>query len=120
MFKLPVYFISDNHFTLNIDPNEKERRNRLYKVFEQIKSTGGTLVIGGDFFDFWFNYKNMLPSGYADLMEQLDRLNQAGISIHFVLGNHDYGEHYCKCDIDDKEHYQVQYGKLSQKRFKIE
>ena len=90
MFKLPVYFISDNHFTLNINPDEKERRNRLYKVFEQIKSTGGTLVIGGDFFDFWFNYKNMLPSGYVDLMEQLDRLNQAGISIHFVLGNHDY------------------------------
>jgi len=90
VFKQPVYFISDNHFTLDIDPNEKERRNRLYKVFEKIKSTGGTLVIGGDFFDFWFNYKDMIPAGYVDLMDQLDGLNQAGISIHFVLGNHDY------------------------------
>ena len=90
MFTQPVYFISDNHFTLNIDPPEKERRNRLFQFFEQIKSTGGTLVIGGDFFDFWFNYKNMIPAGYVDLMEHLDGINQAGISIHFVLGNHDY------------------------------
>ena len=90
MFKQPVYFISDNHFKLEINPYEAERRDHLYQVFEKIKSTGGSLVIGGDFFDFWFNYKEFIPSGYIDLMEQLAQLNQAGISIHFVLGNHDY------------------------------
>ena len=90
MFKQPVYFISDNHFTLDIDLHEKERRNRLYQVFEHIKSTGGTLVIGGDFFDFWFDYHYVLPAGYVDLLEQLHQLNQSGIDIHFVLGNHDY------------------------------
>ena len=35
-----------------------------------------------------------------------------------TLGNHDYGEHYCKCQIEDREHFQVQYGKLSQKKKK--
>ena len=90
MFKLPVYFISDNHFKLNIDSSEKERRDRLYQVFEHIQSTGGTLVIGGDFFDFWFDYRYVLPAGYVDLLEQLYQLNQSGINIHFVLGNHDY------------------------------
>ena len=90
MFKQPVYFISDNHFSLEINSFEKERRNRLFQVFEQIKSTGGTLVIGGDFFDFWFDYKDMILDGYVDLMEQLEELNQAGICIHFVLGNHDF------------------------------
>ena len=90
MFKQPVYFISDNHFALDINTAEKERRNRLYQVFEQIKSTGGTLVLGGDFFDFWFNYRYVIPAGYVDLLEQLHKLNQSGIYIHFVLGNHDY------------------------------
>jgi len=90
VFKQPVYFISDNHFKLDNNPSEKERRARLYHVFEQIKSTSGTLVIGGDFFDFWFNYRDMIPAGYVDLFEQLDELDKAGISIHFVLGNHDY------------------------------
>ena len=59
-------------------------------VFDKIKITGGTLVIGGDFFDFWFNYQYVIPSGYVDLLEHLSRLHRSGISIHFVLGNHDY------------------------------
>ena len=74
MLKLPVYFISDNHFKMDIDNSEKERRGKLYHVFDQIKSTGGTLVIGGDFFDFWFNYQYVVPSGYINLLEQLDNL----------------------------------------------
>ena len=86
---LPVYFISDNHFKLDIDESEKNRREKLYHVFDKIKLSGGTLIIGGDFFDFWFDYHNVIPSGYIDLLEQLDQLNQSGVSIHFVLGNQD-------------------------------
>ena len=90
MFKQPVYFISDNHFKLKNNPSEKERRDRLYQVFAHIKKTGGTLVIGGDFFDFWFDYKSIVPNGYVDLMDQLENLSQSDIPIHFILGNHDY------------------------------
>ena len=75
---------------MDIDNSEKERRDKLIHVFDKIKTTGGTLVIGGDFFDFWFNYQYVVLSGYVDLLEQLDRLHQSGIAIHFVLGNHDY------------------------------
>ena len=90
MLKLPVYFVSDNHFKMDVDDSEKDRRSKLYHVFDKIKSTGGSLVIGGDFFDFWFNYRYVVPSGYVDLLEQLHQLNQSGVAIHFVLGNHDY------------------------------
>ena len=77
MLNKPVYFVSDNHFQLKINSDEKERRNRLYKVFSKIKTTGGTLVIGGDFFDFWFYYPHMVPPEYADLMEELCSLNKS-------------------------------------------
>ena len=87
---LPLYFISDNHFKMDVDKSEKDRRKKLYHVFDKIKSSGGTLIIGGDFFDFWFDYHYVVPSGYIDLLEQLNQLHQTGISIHFVLGNHDY------------------------------
>jgi len=40
------------------------------------------------------------------------------IKFYMTLGNHDYGEHYCKCQIDDREHFQVKYGQLSQKKGK--
>ena len=90
MLKLPVYFVSDNHFKMDVDDSEKDRRSKLYHVFDKLKSTEGSLVIGGDFFDFWFNYRYVVPSGYVDLLEQLHQLNQSGVAIHFVLGNHDY------------------------------
>ena len=113
MFKQPVYFISDNHFALDINTAEKERRNRLYQVFEQIKSTGGTLVLGGDFLDFWFNYRYVIPAGYVDLLEQLHKLNQSGIYIHFVLGNHDYWDFgYFKKKFESNIYY---YGRTNMK-----
>jgi len=90
VFKLPVYFISDNHFKMDLDDSEKDRREKLFYVFDKIKSTDGTLVIGGDFFDFWFDYRYVIPSGYVDLLEQLDLLHKSGIPIHYILGNHDY------------------------------
>ena len=40
------------------------------------------------------------------------------IKFYMTLGNHDYGEHYCKCQVEDREHFQVQYGKISQKQNK--
>ena len=90
MYKLPIYFVSDNHFKMNIDESEIKRRKKLFHVFEKVKETEGTLVIGGDFFDFWFNYKYVIPSGYNDIIEKLTELKQSGINIHYVLGNHDY------------------------------
>ena len=47
---------------MDIDNSEKKRRDKLFHVFDKIKTTGGTLVIGGDFFDFWFNYQYVVPS----------------------------------------------------------
>ena len=90
MLKLPIYFVSDNHFKMDINKSENDRRKKLIKVFNKIKNTNGTLIIGGDFFDFWFNYKYVIPSNYSDIIEKLVELNDSGVSIHYILGNHDY------------------------------
>ena len=90
MFKLPVYFVSDNHFSLDISPSETLRRKKLFSLFEKIKDTQGSLVIGGDFFDFWFDYKHVVPKGFNDLLYKLEELSNSGVIIHYILGNHDY------------------------------
>ena len=90
MYSLPVYFISDNHFKMDVDQTERDRRMKLYHVFDIIKTTGGTLIIGGDFFDFWFNYRHVIQAGYSDLFEKLEKLYLSGIQIYFLLGNHDF------------------------------
>ncbi len=90
MLKLPLYFISDNHFHIDINEFEDSRRKKLFHIFDKIKLTGGTLIIGGDFFDFWFDYKYVIPSGYINLLTELSKLQKSGVIIHYVLGNHDY------------------------------
>ena len=88
--KLPIYIVSDNHFLMKNNQNELERRKKLFDLFKKIKESGGSLIIGGDFFDFWFEFKNDVPSGYDDILDELESLNKNNIDIHYVLGNHDY------------------------------
>ena len=86
----PIYFVSDNHFQKRNDDFEKERRLKFYSLLEHIKANKGSLVIAGDFFDFWFEYKGYVPYEYLDIFEKLKELKDSGSKIHYVLGNHDY------------------------------
>lgn len=86
----PVYFISDNHFQFTDFYNEDFRRDLLFNLFSKIKNTGGSLVIGGDFLDFWFDYGKTQIPGYESIFDALEDLNSNGIKIHYVLGNHDF------------------------------
>lgn len=88
--KTPIFFVSDNHFQKKSDYAEKKRRKKFYSLLEHIKESKGTLVIGGDFFDFWFNYNGYAPSEYLDIFEKLKKLKNNGVDIYYVLGNHDY------------------------------
>ena len=88
--KLPLYFISDNHFLLEKNSLEDSRRNRLFNLFSHIKKTGGTLIIGGDFFDFWLESIYGGPKYYNDILDELAKLHSNNITIHYVMGNHDY------------------------------
>ncbi|MBC8312072.1 MAG: UDP-2,3-diacylglucosamine diphosphatase [Candidatus Marinimicrobia bacterium] len=69
---------------------EQIRREKLFSLFDKIESTQGTLIIGGDFFDFWFDYKYVVPKGFNDILYRLEHLYKSGIKIHYILGNHDY------------------------------
>ena len=92
LMKQPLYFISDNHFMMNFDEKELSRRKLMYNLFDEIHKTGGSLIIGGDFFDFWFDYKHVIPKYYHDIICRLRKLSVDGIEIHFLAGNHDYWE----------------------------
>ena len=86
----PAYFISDVHLALNDGEAEREKRRQLFDFFHMVRQSGGTLFIVGDFFDFWFEYRHVIPKRYFDVIHQLHLLRAADIDIHFILGNHDY------------------------------
>ena len=91
--KLPLYIISDNHFMLEDSLEEQSRRKLLFELFEEIKKTGGTLIIGGDFFDFWVEFMTGPPLYYDDILGELETLKNNNIDIHYVAGNHDYWDY---------------------------
>jgi UDP-2,3-diacylglucosamine hydrolase len=86
----PAYFISDVHLTLNDGAEERKKRQLLSQFFQMVHETEGTLFIVGDFFDFWFEHRHVIPMRYYDIICQLRWLQSSGVTIHFILGNHDY------------------------------
>ena len=101
--KTPVYFISDIHLKLSIDNNEKKRRNKLYRLFDQIMETGGSCFFMGDLFDFYFEYPDLIPKSYFDFFEKTKVLKENGITLYFLAGNHDYwvGDHITNGIMDE-------------------
>lgn len=84
-----IYFLSDFHLGA---PNYKaslERERKVVAFLDSIKTTASEIFIVGDLFDFWFEYKTAVPKGYTRILGKLAELTDAGIPIHFFVGNHD-------------------------------
>jgi UDP-2,3-diacylglucosamine hydrolase len=84
-----IYFISDVHLGA---PNAKEsliREKILVRFLESIRHDAFEIFIVGDLFDFWYEYRHVVPKGYVRILGKLAELTDAGIKIHFFVGNHD-------------------------------
>lgn len=84
-----TYFVSDVHLGLNVfDPAERERRFVSFLKSVPTESTQ-TIYLLGDIWDFWYEYKHVVPKGYVRVFAALGELIDAGVRICFVPGNHD-------------------------------
>ena len=88
--QLPVYFISDIHLMLQYDEQEKKRQEKLFRFMAFVAQSGGTLFIIGDLYDFYFEYKHVIPKVYFPFYQKLFSLKNSGVDIHFITGNHDH------------------------------
>jgi UDP-2,3-diacylglucosamine hydrolase len=88
--QLPIYFISDIHFLLQPSNNEDAKKKKLFLFLESVKKSKGSLIINGDLFDFYFEYPHVIPKAYFDVYQIISELTNSGITVHYVLGNHDY------------------------------
>jgi len=84
-----IYFVSDAHFGLS-GPDGSLPRERLFADWlEIIKEDAGEVYLLGDIFDFWFEYKRVVPRGYTRVLGKIAELTDSGIPVHFFTGNHD-------------------------------
>ena len=87
---LPLFFISDIHLSLTNSDEEKQRRNDLIEFIRHVTEQKGSLFIVGDLFDFWFEYKYVMPKAYFDILSTFYQARSKGIEIYIIPGNHDY------------------------------
>ena len=84
-----VFFLSDAHFCVRDSEKEREKRRRLAAFVERIRGAE-RLYIVGDLFDFWFEYRRVIPRGFMDILYPLRGLVLAGTAVTLIGGNHDY------------------------------
>jgi UDP-2,3-diacylglucosamine hydrolase len=84
-----VYFLSDFHLGAPHYAASRKREDKLVHFLDEIKADAAAIFIVGDMFDFWYEYKYVVPKGYVRLLGKLAALTDAGIAVHFFVGNHD-------------------------------
>ena len=84
------YFISDLHLGLQSPDKEKEKENLLVELLKVVQSDAKELYILGDLFDYWFEYRRVIQKGFFKTIAALQNIAEAGIKIHYIIGNHDF------------------------------
>jgi UDP-2,3-diacylglucosamine hydrolase len=84
-----IYFSSDNHLGAPNHKNSLVREKRFIRWLDSIKEDASAIFLLGDLFDFWFEYKKVVPKGFVRILGKLAEISDAGIPLYFFAGNHD-------------------------------
>lgn len=84
-----IYFLSDFHLGVPDYESSLVREKKVIAFLESIRDTAAAIFVVGDMFDFWYEYKTVVPKGYTRLLGLLASLTDSGIPVHFFIGNHD-------------------------------
>ncbi len=84
-----IYFLSDFHLGAPDYASSLIRERHIIKFLDEIKTDAEQIFIVGDLFDFWYEYKRVVPKGFVRILGKLAELTDNGIPIHFFVGNHD-------------------------------
>ncbi len=84
-----IYFASDIHLGAGERPAARERERRFVAWLDRAAKDAEAIFLVGDLFDFWFEYKRVVPKGFVRTLGKLAELTDRGIRVVFFAGNHD-------------------------------
>ena len=84
-----IYFSSDNHLGAPTRSLSLEREKKFVAWLDTIKTDAAAIFLLGDLFDFWFEYKTVIPKGFTRTLGKLAEITDAGIPVYYFVGNHD-------------------------------
>jgi len=122
--KLPVrqktYFFSDAHLGLGSTEEDRQKELRLIRFLNFIQQDASQIYIVGDLFDYWFEYKSVVPKKYFRLFSKLAELTEHNIRLVFIAGNHDFWvKNYFRDELGMEVHFDPVETEICGKRFLI-
>ncbi|HEX8562803.1 MAG TPA: UDP-2,3-diacylglucosamine diphosphatase [Flavobacterium sp.] len=84
-----IYFASDQHFGAPTPELSFPREQKFVAWLNEVKHDAAAIFLLGDLFDFWFEYKTVVPRGFVRVLGKLAEIRDGGIPIYFFVGNHD-------------------------------
>lgn len=115
-----IYFISDFHLGAPDHAQSLIREKKIVQFLDRIEPELGQLFIVGDLFDFWYEYKTVVPKGYVRLLGKLASLTDKGIPVHFFVGNHDmWVDGYFEQELNIPVYYQEKQFEFNGKKFLV-
>jgi Uncharacterized protein conserved in bacteria len=84
-----IYFASDAHLGARFHDDAIDVERRLVRWLESIRNDAKAIYFLGDMFDYWYEYKYVVPKGFVRFLGKIAELSDEGVEIHFFIGNHD-------------------------------
>jgi UDP-2,3-diacylglucosamine hydrolase len=96
-----VVIVSDAH----LGSTPSDLADSLHRFLDRVPDLGDHLVINGDLFEFWFEYRQVIPRGAFPTLERLSRVRRAGVALTLTGGNHDrWGGEFWRQELDAAFH----------------
>lgn len=86
-----IYFISDLHLGVTERKEDRKREDLFLSLMDRIMPDCEKVYLVGDIFDYWFDYKTVIPKNFYRTLAKLREFTDAGIEIEYLMGNHDFG-----------------------------
>ncbi len=115
-----IYFASDFHLGIPNYEESLKREKLLVKWLDEIKEQAKEIYFMGDIFDFWFEYRTVVPKGYTRLFGKIAEITDSGIPVHLYKGNHDmWAYDYLSTELGIQMHRNPEIKVFNNKRFYI-
>ena len=115
-----IYFLSDFHLGAPDADSSLLREKKIVEFLDEIKHDASEIFIVGDMFDFWYEYRKVVPKGHVRLLGKLAEITDAGIPVHFFVGNHDmWMRDYLQKELNIKTYFVPQTFEFNNKKFLV-
>jgi UDP-2,3-diacylglucosamine hydrolase len=115
-----IYFLSDFHLGAPDYKTSLEREKKIVQFLGSIVQDAAIIFIVGDLFDFWYEYRTVVPKGYTRILGKMASITDSGIPMHFFVGNHDmWMKDYFQKELNIPVYFEPKTFEFNHKKFYI-